>query len=396
MQREPERHGVHAEEPLQELHGWDGAPRLVKQGRPARGPLQCGRRHADRVRVPRERVGHALPAKGLQVNGAAFWAEPLDVAAELPQYVTRRLSWDEAARELRMRLRRQHGLQALAREAPPHADHLEGWPQPAALQGREPRLPDRLVGRELGPLRLLIQRERGYVRCIELRRVRHALVEPLDCHAAIPRVEASQQLRERVFCVLDAPAVRPGVHVGGRRPHAERRRDLSPHADLDPRHILRDLPAVRAEGIVAGEQLRVCLKEGLQVGAQELLLPLKEDLDIDRQLGAASLKHNLERMDDRKYALFVVGNPSTPKNLRSFIQNWLERRCLPQFNGVGWLDIIMRVQQNGWPGVACVQEVCVDDRLSRSIQFSRVLHSGTLEPVDKPVGTSFDICGVLC
>src|SRR5271167_3897964 len=69
---------------------------------------------------------------------------------------------------------------------------------------------------------------------------------------------------------------------------------------------------------------------------------------------------------------------------------WLEGRRLPQFQGIGWLDIIMAIAKDGWFSWR-MEPVAIDQWMALSGDYLDVLDAGCAQTAGDELGRQDDI-----
>ena len=131
--------------------------------------------------------------------------------------------------------------------------------------------------------------------------------------------------------------------------------------------------------------------EIVEVFAPDLLFAFENDLDVHRQ-AAVLLQVRLDRLEVHEHLALVVGGAARVD--LAVADGRLERRRLPQVQGIDRLHVVVAVEQDGRrPGRP--QPVAVDDRIAGRLEQPDVLQPDAAHFVAAPFGTAADVGFVL-
>ncbi len=332
---------------------------------------------------------HRLAAvKERRLDAHAFRRQALHVLDEAAADVLGLLVGDEPHRHLGAAPGRQHGLGAAALVAAEDAVDVERRPHRGALERREVALAVEGSNAEVAAVGLLVEGQRGDLAALPLLQRAHGVIEAGDGDAARRRVfERGEDAGQGVQRIDDDTAVGAGVEVAVGPVHLHLHVGDAAQAVDDgglPRPLHR---RVRHHDAVAGEAAAGVLGDvAIDGGAARLLLPLDEELDVDRQR-AAGLEDGLDRLQVRVGLPFVVGGAAGDQVVA--LAGGLEGRVAPLLDRVHRLHVVMAVEEDRrLAGRA--QPLAVDERMAAGVDALGG-ETGVTHALEQPVAGSVDL-----
>lgn len=119
-----------------------------------------------------------------------------------------------------------------------------------------------------------------------------------------------------------------------------------------------------------------------QLRAANLLLPLEEELEVQRQRTIRT-QNRLDGQDGNEHIAFVVGGSARIDPAVAYVR--FERRAAPELQWVSRLRIEVAVDQNSWPARR-VQPLAVDDGMAAGRQDAHSFNAGRLQAIRDPAG----------
>ncbi len=261
------------------------------------------------------------------------------VPADGSQHCVRPLTRDEPARDVTGRDMRDHGVLAPGGDA---VDLERGsFPQP--FQRGVASLAEDGVDAETAAVRLLVEVDSCDLGTTLRRQLRDPVVEAVHRDPALARVQAGQDLHQRVQGVGDGAAEASGVEVvvGSLDHDVERGQAL--RGDRERRLGGTPHRAVGRDHQVRGQLVGVLAQVRRQVGAADLLLALEEELDVEGQ-SALLVHEGLGHLEHDVDGALVVARPTAAHDL--VLHRQLERWGDPLREVAGGLHVVVAVHQD--------------------------------------------------
>ena len=133
------------------------------------------------------------------------------------------------------------------------------------------------------------------------------------------------------------------------------RLDTVSDGSLDPPHR-----AVGRDDDVGSQQVQVLAHERVEMPAADLLLAFEQELDVDRQAPGRG-EERLGDDDRNEHRTLVVGDTTAVEP--PVAQRRGPRRAGPFLERIGWLHVVVAVDQHG-AMARCAQPLAVDDRMA--------------------------------
>ena len=201
-------------------------------------------------------------------------------------------------------------------------------------------------------------------------------------------LELGQHRAQGVERVVYGAAINARVQILARTGHLHLDVGHAPQGVDDGRRVFAQDVRVRDHGHVGGQPSGVLPDKGGQVRAADLLLALDDALEVDRRGAGRPLK-GLDRLDvDVGLALVVRGAPGEQVIAG---HRRLKGRRLPLLQRVGWLDIIVAVDQDRRRLRAGRQPLGHDHRMSRGGDHLGLLKAGGLQFGAQPVCSALHV-----
>ena len=177
--------------------------------------------------------------------------------------------------------------------------------------------------------------------------------------AAVGALERGDDRGQRVGRVVDHPAVHAGVEVDRRQLDVDLRVHDAAEADGDGRQVALEEPGVADDDHVGLEPVAVLGDPRLEARRAVFLLPFEHEGQVDRRR-PADRAQGLEGAQVHHQLALVVRDAAADEP--AVADERLERRVLPQVEGVDRLDVVVAVDDDGRRARRLV-DPAVDDRM---------------------------------
>ena len=232
---------------------------------------------------------------------------------------------------------------------------------------------------------------RSELRAPSRRWISDLVVKARNRDPAVGLLQRRQRAGQSARRVRHDATVLSRVEIDRRRTGADLEVGDTAHGGKNVRHTGRKHHGIRDDDVVACQPFPVSLQEGRKTGAPDFLLPFDQHDDIDGQ-AAASTQARFERRDvDPELSLVVGGTPGVQPPVPDRSD---ERRRGPELERLGWLDVVVPIDQyrrRAAPGAAPLRQ---HDRMTwRSVTLGH--EPDALQLRREPVGTPRHIRSVL-